>query len=125
MFKVIIAGGRDFNDYELLSQKCDKYLWNKIWLNEKIVIISGHAKGADSLGERYAKERGFILDINPADWDKHGKSAGFIRNREMVNKADAAICFWDGESSGTKHTINLCKEKGIPCRIVKYESVFS
>lgn len=120
MFKVIIAGGRDFNNYELLSQKCDKYLRNKIWFDECIVIISGHAKGADSLGEKYAKEKGFILDINPPEWDKYGKSAGFKRNKTMVDKADAAICFWDGKSKGTKNTIDLCKEKGIPVRIVYY-----
>lgn len=122
MFKVIIAGGRDFYDYELLQRKCDKYLWNKLWLDEKIIIISGHAKGADTLGEKYANERGLILDIKPAEWDKYGKSAGYKRNEEMVRVADAAICFWNGKSKGTKHTIDLCKKKGIPCRIVKYES---
>lgn len=120
MFKVIIAGGRDFNDYELLKEKCDWFLSNKIQLDEPVVIISGGATGADSLGEKYAKENNLILERKPADWDKYGKSAGYRRNKEMVNIADAAIFFWDGQSKGTKHTIDLCKEKGIPCRIVKY-----
>lgn len=122
MFKVIIAGGRDFHDYELLKQKCNYFLQNKILPGYKITIISGHAKGADTLGEKYANERGLILDIKPAEWDKYGKSAGYKRNEEMVKIADAAICFWNGKSKGTKHTIDLCKKKGIPCRIVKYES---
>ena len=117
-FKVIIAGGRDFNNYELLKSKCDYYLSN---LDEAdVVIVSGAARGADKLGEQYAKERGYKIDSHPADWDKYGKSAGYRRNKEMVDIASAAICFWDGKSKGTKHTIDLCKEKGIPYKIVKY-----
>ncbi len=117
-FKVIIAGGRDFNNYELLKTKCDYYLSNLD--NAEIVVISGAARGADSLGEQYAKERGYKIDSHPADWDKYGKSAGYRRNKEMVDIASAAICFWDGKSKGTKHTIDLCKDKGIPYKIVKY-----
>lgn len=119
MFSVIIAGGRDFNDYELLKRKCDYYLSNLD--TDNIIIISGGARGADSLGERYAKEKGYELDSHPADWNKYGKSAGYRRNKEMVDIASAAICFWNGSSKGTKHTIDLCKEKGIPCKIVRYE----
>ena len=118
MFKVIIAGGRDFHDYELLENKCDYYLSNLD--TNVIVIVSGMALGADTLGEKYAKRRGYKIDYYPANWDKYGKSAGFIRNKEMVDIASAAICFWDGKSKGTKHTIDLCKEKGIPVKIVYY-----
>ena len=117
MFNVIIAGGRDFNDYELLKKKCDYYLQ---FVEDNICIISGAARGADTLGEKYAKERGYKIDSHPADWDKYGKKAGYIRNKEMVDIASAAICFWDGQSKGTKHTIDLCKEKNIPIKIVKY-----
>jgi len=120
MFKVIIAGGRDFNDYELLKSKCDYYLSFVLSSGSEITIISGHARGADSLGERYAKEKGYPLDVHPADWDRYGKSAGYRRNQEMVNVASAAICFWDGKSKGTKHTIDLCKEKDIPCKVINY-----
>ena len=123
MFKVIIAGGRDFHDYELLENKCDYYLSNLD--TDNIVIVSGMALGADTLGEKYAKRRGYKIDYHPANWNKYGKSAGFIRNKEMVDIASAAICFWDGKSKGTKHTIDLCKEKGIPIKIVKYEPIFS
>ena len=118
MFKVIIAGGRDFNDYELLKKKCDYYLQS---VTDEIMVISGTARGADTLGEQYAKERGLKIDYHPAKWDEYGKKAGFIRNKEMVDIASAAICFWDGKSKGTKHTIDLCKEKGIPCKVVNYE----
>ena len=118
MFKVIIAGGRDFNDYELLKKKCDYYLSNLD--TDEIIIVSGAARGADSLGEKYANEKNYKIDSHPADWNKYGKSAGYRRNKEMVDIASAAICFWDGKSKGTKHTIDLCKEKRIPYKIVKY-----
>ena len=118
IFKVIIAGGRDFNDYELLKNKCDYYLSNLD--NPEIVIISGAARGADSLGEKYAKERGYEIDSHPADWDKYGKSAGYRRNKEMVDIASAAICFWDGKSKGTKHMIESAKDKGLKIRVYNY-----
>lgn len=69
-YKVIIAGCRDFTDYELLREKCDYHLQNLRL--EDIVIVSGYASGADSLGERYAQERGFQLETYPADWQAHG-----------------------------------------------------
>lgn len=119
MFNVLIAGGRNFNNYELLKKKCDYYLSNLD--TDDIVIISGHARGADTLGEKYANEKGYELDLHPADWDKYGKSAGYKRNKEMVDIASAAIFFWDGKSKGTKHAIDLCNVKGIPYKIVRYE----
>lgn len=122
MFKVIIAGGRDFYDYELLRKKCDYYLSN-IDKRVDIVVISGCAIVADTLGEKYAIEKNYYLDKHPADWDKYGKSAGYRRNKEMVDIASAAICFWDGKSKGTKHTIDLCKKKGIPVKIVRYKNI--
>ena len=118
-FKVIIAGGRDFNNYELLKEKCDYYLSHLDTCN--IVIISGHARGADTLGEKYAKEKGYEIESHPADWNKYGKSAGYKRNVEMADVASAAICFWNGKSKGTKHMIDIAKEKGIPVKVVRYE----
>ena len=120
-FSVIIAGSRDFSDYELLTIVCDHMLSEKIKTNN-IVIISGGARGADSLGERYAKERGFELEIHPADWDRYGKSAGYRRNKEMAESADACICFWDGESRGTKHMIDIATDKGLKLKVVNYGS---
>ena len=68
-FRVIIAGGRDFNDYALLKAKCDTILAEKA-ATRRIVIVSGAARGADSLGERYAREHGYALDSHPADWNR-------------------------------------------------------
>lgn len=118
MFKVIIAGGRDFNDYNLLKSKCDFYL-SKI--NEEVEIVCGGAKGADSLGERYAKEKGLSIRYFYADWDLYGNSAGYRRNVEMGNYADALIAFWDGKSKGTKHMIDYALIKNINIRVVKYD----
>lgn len=110
-YKVIIAGGRHFDNYTLLKEKCDFYLQNKL-MECQVIIISGHATGADALGERYAQERGLPLDAHPADWNKHGRAAGPIRNAEMAEVADALIAFWDGQSRGTANMINLAKSKG-------------
>lgn len=118
-FSVIIAGSRDFEDYELLKSVCDRMLSEKK-LTHDIVIISGGARGADSLGEKYAEENGFAIDRHPADWERDGKSAGYIRNKEMAEVADACICFWDGESKGTKHMIDIATDMGLKLKIVNY-----
>lgn len=118
--KIIIAGGRDFNNYELLKKKCDYYLSKAINDGDKIVIVSGTAKGADTLGELYAKERGFVIERHPANWEQYGKRAGYLRNAEMADVADALIAFWDEKSRGTEHMINLAKERKLIVRIVKY-----
>lgn len=96
---MIIAGGRQFNDYGLLSAKCDGILSQKR-MTHKIVIVSGTARGADTLGERYAHERGYAVEQYPADWEQHGKAAGPVRNKQMADVADALIVFWDGLSVG-------------------------
>lgn len=116
-FSVIIAGSRDFTDYEVLEKICDKLLVNKISdTNIEVEIVSGGARGADALGERYAKNRNFGLKIFPADWDKFGKSAGYRRNAEMADYADALIAFTFG-TKGTEHMINLAKEKNLATKV--------
>ena len=115
--KVIIAGGRDFDNYEKLRSYCDYLLQNK----DEIEIVSGCARGADKLGERYAEERGYPIKRFPADWGTHGKSAGYLRNEEMADYADALIAFWDGSSRGTQHMINIAEKESLEIRIYRYE----
>jgi predicted Rossmann fold nucleotide-binding protein DprA/Smf involved in DNA uptake len=115
MFKVIIAGGRDFNNYPLLCQSCNKILSRKT----DIEIVSGAAGGADRMGERYAKAMGYKISSYPADWSI-GRSAGYKRNKEMAEYADALIAFWDGKSKGTKHMIDLAREYGLKVRVILY-----
>lgn len=117
MLRVIIAGGRDFDDYETLRAVVDKILSKT---KDEIQIVSGGARGADKLGEQYAKERGYDISIFYADWDRYGASAGYKRNLEMAQNADALIAFWDGESRGTKHMINLATERGLKVRVWRY-----
>ncbi|MBQ3698311.1 MAG: DUF2493 domain-containing protein [Prevotella sp.] len=121
-FRVIIAGGRDFNDYQLLKAKCDAILANKRQTHS-IIIVSGTARGADSLGERYAHERAYTIERHPANWDSDGKAAGPIRNAQMADVADALIAFWDGRSRGTRNMIDVATSKGLLVRKVLYNNI--
>ncbi len=114
--KVIIAGGRQFNDYSLLFDVCSHMLQNQ----KEVEIVSGTAGGADKLGERFAQEKGYALKQFPANWEKFGKGAGYIRNKEMAEYADALVCFWDGKSKGTKHMIDLAEKQGIRVKVKRY-----
>lgn len=120
-FKVIIAGSRGFSNYKLLREQCNKFLREKR-KTSNIIIVSGHARGADALGEKYAQDEGFALEIYPAQWKKLGKQAGYRRNEQMAEVADALIAFWDGSSKGTKHMIDIMNEKNLLVRVVEYET---
>lgn len=122
MANIIIAGSRGFLNYYLLKEKMDFFLKNFIDRGEEINIITGKAKGADSLGERYAKENNFGIIEKPADWDQYGKRAGYIRNCEMADIADACVIFWDGKSPGSRHMYEICLKQNVPVRIVRYDS---
>lgn len=121
-FKLIVAGTRSFNDYELLrnilatlfmKRRC----WTIDWNEE---IVSGGAPGADALAVRYAMEAGISFNVFPADWNKYGKSAGPSRNKQMAEYADAAIVFWNGKSRGTQNMIQQMRELGKPVEVVIY-----
>lgn len=115
-YYVIVAGGRDFNNYPMLEEKLFKLFSNKL----HVVIISGMAKGADSLGEQYARKHNCVISYFPALWSQHGTRAGFIRNEEMAKVADACVCFWDGKSTGTKHMIDTAKKYNLALRVIRY-----
>jgi len=112
--KLIVAGSREFNDYDLLK----KSIQENFQRYEVEEIVSGTARGADTLGEQFAKEYSIPVKQFPANWDLYGKSAGYRRNAEMANYADALIAFWNGESKGTMHMINLAKEKNLKVVII-------
>lgn len=125
--RIIIAGSRDFNDYKLLKASIKDILKNTSLEGiNKIKIVSGTARGADQLGERFAKQ--FKLEVVkfPADWDKYGKRAGYIRNEEMAkyavedNNYGMLVAFWDGESKGTKHMIDLAKKHGLEVHVINF-----
>ena len=111
--RIIVAGGRDFDDYEYLVKSIDEILSGVIG---PIKFVSGTARGADTLGERYAKEHGIDVARFPADWDRYGKKAGYLRNIEMADYAceegskAILIAFWDRKSKGTEHMINIAHD---------------
>lgn len=128
--RIIIAGSRDFNDYNKLKSETLKII-NELNFKdyntkrENVEIISGTARGADQLGERFAKEYKLNLVKFPANWDSFGKRAGYLRNAEMSKyaKQDAElgvlIAFWNG-SKGTKHMIDLATKDGLKVYVVKF-----
>ena len=112
--RVIIAGGRECNDYELLLEAVQEAQF------PIATVVSGGAKGADAMGEQYASEMNLKLNIYEADWEKHGRAAGPIRNRKMAENADALIALWDGKSRGTKNMIETATKKGLLVFVKRY-----
>ena len=104
--RIIIAGGRDFQDYDYLIDSCDEILKQY----DNVELVGGGAKGADALGKHYAELRQYDYKLFPADWDKHGRSAGPIRNKQMAEYADALIVFWDGKSRGSANMIKQAEK---------------
>lgn len=101
--RIAIVGSRNFSDYHtarinLLSL-----------INPDDIIISGGARGADNIAEQFAKEFGNEIIIHKPDWNKHGNSAGMIRNSKIVEDCDYVIAFWDMKSNGTKDTIRKAR----------------
>ena len=101
--KVIVAGTRTIVDFELLKQAIQESGF------ELSQIISGGARGADALGERYAQENNVPCRVMSANWDQYGKAAGYIRNEDMAKVADALIVLWDGKSKGTRNMISIAQ----------------
>ena len=125
--RVIIAGSRDFNDYKLLKKSAIEIITKKTMLPDLTRIISGGARGADTLGERFANEMGLEISRFIPDWDGLGKRAGYVRNAEMAkfavedNNDGMLIAFWDGQSRGTKHMIDLANKYGLEVHVVNYK----
>ena len=115
---LIVAGGRDFTNYRLLKEKLDFLLSNTD--KEEVTILCGMAKGADLLGKRYADENEIDVWEYLANWEKYGKSAGYLRNSDMADAGTHLVAFHNGISRGTKHMIDLATKKGLIVRVIKY-----
>lgn len=115
--KVIIAGGRDFRDIGFM-RKTLEHLFSNIGKPDEVVC--GMAKGADLLGFQWASENNITVKRFPANWTRHGKAAGYIRNDQMADYATHCVCFWDGYSRGTQHMIDIAKKKNLKLKIVRY-----
>jgi len=105
--RTIIAGGREVTEYAHIIRATQRCGWTPA------VVISGHARGVDKLGELWAERNKIPCEIFPANWDLYGNKAGPIRNNQMAEVADALIAIWDGKSRGTKHMIDTATKKGL------------
>lgn len=113
--RILICGGRDFQDHSLFWKTMnDIEDTNDFDGNQSITIIEGGAQGADAMAAGYAAHCGWILETYRADWKTHGKAAGLIRNKKMLEegKPDLVIAF-PGEK-GTAHMVKIAKETNIP-----------
>ena len=105
--KTIIAGSREGISYDDVLKAIESCPW------EITEVVSGKARGVDTMGEQWAKENNIPIKEFPADWKKLGRSAGYRRNEQMGDYAEALIAVWDGSSRGTKHMIDIANEKGL------------
>lgn len=107
-----VVGSRTYEDYDLLKRVLRDFI--------PCLIVSGGAKGADSLAEKFASESGIPITVYEAEWDTYGKSAGFRRNQLIVDDSDFIVAFWDGESKGTADTLNKAKKSKVPTLIIYF-----
>jgi len=115
--KVGIVGTRTFDNYVLLKT----VLFQNINIPSVEYIVSGGANGADTLAEQFATENDIKTIIFRPDWNKHGKSAGFKRNIDIINESDIVFVFWNGTSKGSKHDIDIAKKMNKNVIIIYYE----
>lgn len=116
-YRLAIVGSRTFNDYELLINEVDRLIQDN-YSTINLFIISGGARGADTLAKRFAEDNNFNYIEFPANWELYGKAAGFIRNKLIVENCDFFLAFWDGVSRGTKHSIDLAKQMNKKHKII-------
>ena len=123
----LVVGSRDIMDYTGIRDYLDKFIDHR-YSGYQVVIVSGGARGVDSLAERYADEKGYDKVIMSAQWELYGKSAGYRRNEQMhqfiATKPDRyVIAFWDGVSKGTAYNFELAKRYENPLEIVRLGNV--
>lgn len=118
-YKIIVAGGRKFDDYKRLKKELDEIIEGLP--TDDIEIVCGGANGADALGARYARNHGYKVRRFIPDWEEFGKGAGYVRNKQMANYADCLVAFWDTVSNGTRNMIKLSEDKGLDVYIRLYE----
>ena len=120
--RILVCGGRDYTDWETLHDWLYEYSKEHFdWPIEGPTIISGMAKGADTIAAKWAKDNWLTLIEFPADWDKYGKKAGPIRNQQMIDegKPDLVVAFPTPKSKGTWDMIRRAEKAGIPVKIIK------
>lgn len=107
---MLIAGSRDITDYKFWKPLFVSVLHH----NEITTIVGGGARGVDAMAKMLAEDTGLPYLEFPAEWNKLGKKAGFVRNIDLVNACDFAVIIWDGSSKGTAHTMKLLDDSNKP-----------
>lgn len=112
--KLSVIGSRSFQNEDLLCNTIEG-------ISDSItLIISGGAKGADELAEKWAKRNSIPFKPILPEWEKFGKAAGIKRNRLIVEESDFCLIFWDGKSAGTKSSIEFCKKLKRPFQVINF-----
>ena len=114
--KLMICGSRSIYNASLIFSEINKCVQENNF--QDITVIEGEAKGVDTVARLWAERYSHSIESYPADWNKYGKAAGYIRNEIMVKACDFCLILWDGNSKGTKHDINLCKKLNKPYKLV-------
>ena len=109
--KLAVIGSRDFENTVMLNEILLKHK------HEITMIISGGSKGADAMAEQWAKENGIETLIFLPNWSLYGRSAGVVRNHDIIKSCDLCIAFWDGKSKGTASGIRLSQKYNKPCEV--------
>lgn len=107
--RILFSGSRDFPDLDFVHGVVNDYSTSRTY--EECIV--GDARGVDEAVQEAAA--GWLdVKVFKAEWEKHGRRAGILRNIQMLDEQpDLVVAFWDGESPGTKHVIDEAKKRGI------------
>lgn len=108
--RIAIVGSRSFASPDVVR----RYVAS---LPAGAVVVSGGARGVDSIAEEAARARGLAVQVFPADWDGLGPKAGPIRNAKIVKHADRLVAFWNGRSRGTLSGVLLAQRASLPIEL--------
>jgi len=124
----LVAGSRSFYSENLDDKTLKKHYKVGLETLEKVYttygitsVISGKATGADTFGENWGISKELIIKECPAEWDRYGKRAGMVRNKEMGEDEDVAVIFCDEKSKGTINMINIIKKLKKPLILINFE----
>lgn len=117
-FKLIVAGSREVTDIALIRKEID-WMTDELLHDRAVSIVSGMARGPDRIAWDYAVEQGVQRYAFPAEWERYGKRAGYLRNAEMAKVADGLLAFHKDQSRGTQHMINTMLKLGKPVRVIE------
>lgn len=119
--RVLVCGSREWTDRTWIRLRL-ACLLPADPAAEEPTIVHGDARGADRIAGEIATDLGFWVETHPADWSRHGKAAGPIRNREMLDSGiHLVLAFVRGESRGTRDCIKAAQERGIPVEVHEWD----